>query len=44
MKEIAAFIKKEFLHIFRDVRTMMIVLVLPVVQILLFGFAMRTPL
>ena len=42
MKEIAAFIKKEFLHIFRDVRTMMIVLVLPVVQILLFGFAMST--
>lgn len=42
MKEIAAFIKKEFLHIFRDVRTMMIVLVLPVVQILLFGFAVST--
>lgn len=42
MKEIAAFIKKEFLHIFRDVRTMMIVLVLPIVQILLFGFAMST--
>lgn len=42
MKEIAAFIKKEFLHIFRDVRTIMIVLVLPVVQILLFGFAVST--
>lgn len=42
MKEIAAFIKKEFLHIFRDVRTMLIVLVLPVVQILLFGFAVST--
>lgn len=42
MKEIAAFIKKELLHIFRDVRTMMIVLVLPVVQILLFGFAVST--
>ncbi len=42
MREIAAFIKKEFLHIFRDVRTMMIVLVLPIVQILLFGFAVST--
>ena len=42
MKEIGAFIVKEFRHIFRDVRTMMIVLVMPVVQILLFGFAIST--
>ena len=42
MKEIAAFIGKEFRHIFRDPRTMMIVLVMPIVQILLFGFAIST--
>lgn len=42
MKEIFAFIHKEFLHIFRDVRTILIVLVMPIVQILLFGFAVST--
>lgn len=42
MKEIAAFIKKEFMHIFRDRRTILIVLVMPVVQIILFGFAIST--
>ena len=42
MNEIAAFIGKEFRHIFRDVRTMLIVLAMPVVQILLFGFAIST--
>ncbi|WP_199769845.1 MULTISPECIES: ABC transporter permease [unclassified Helicobacter] len=35
-----AFVKKEFLHIFRDVRTMMILLLMPIMQILLFGFAL----
>ncbi|MGN0191840.1 MAG: ABC transporter permease, partial [Candidatus Cryptobacteroides sp.] len=42
MKEILAFIQKEFRHIFRDVRTTLIVLVMPVVQIILFGFALST--
>lgn len=42
MKEILSFIHKEFLHIFRDARTMLIVLGMPVVQILLFGFAIST--
>ena len=37
-----SFIKKEFLHIFRDPRTMLIVLGMPVVQIILFGFAITT--
>ena len=37
-----AFIKKEFYHITRDVRTMMILLLMPIVQILLFGFALNT--
>ena len=42
MKEIAAFIRKEFRHIFRDKRTTLIVLIMPVVQIILFGFAIST--
>ena len=34
-----SFIKKEFYHILRDTRTILILLVMPVVQIILFGFA-----
>jgi len=33
------FIIKEFYHIFRDIRTMIILFGMPVVQVLLFGFA-----
>lgn len=42
MKEFFAFIKKEFLHIFRDKRTILIVMIMPIVQIILFGFAIST--
>lgn len=42
MREVIAFIQKEFRHIFRDLRTTLIVLVMPVVQIILFGFAIST--
>lgn len=42
MKEFLSFIKKEFRHIFRDRRTILIVLVMPIVQIILFGFAVST--
>lgn len=34
------FIIKEFYHIFRDIRTMIILFGMPVIQILLFGFAL----
>jgi ABC-2 type transport system permease protein len=37
-----AFIKKEFYHILRDKRTILILLVMPIVQIILFGFAITT--
>ncbi len=37
MKQFIAFVKKEFYHIFRDRRTMLILLGMPVVQIILFG-------
>ena len=42
MKQLIVFIKKEFYQIFRDRRTMTILLVMPIMQILLFGFAINT--
>jgi len=39
MKQFLSFVRKEFYHIFRDKRTILILLAMPVVQILLFGFA-----
>lgn len=39
-----SFVKKEFLHILRDTRTLMVLLVMPVVMIVLFGFALSTEL
>lgn len=42
MKQLSAFVRKEFYHIFRDVRTMMILLAMPVVLIIIFGYAITT--
>jgi len=42
MKQFIAFVKKEFYHILRDKRTILILLVMPIVQIILFGFAITT--
>lgn len=39
MRRFKAFVKKEFYHIFRDNRTLVILFGMPVVQILLFGYA-----
>jgi len=39
MKQLFNFIKKEFHHIFRDYRSMLVLLGLPIVQLLIFGFA-----
>ena len=44
MKRFLGFVKKEFLHIFRDVRTLIILFGIPVIQILLFGFVVSTDL
>jgi len=41
MKEFIGFVKKEFLHIFRDYRTLIILFGLPLAQILIFGFVIR---
>jgi ABC-2 type transport system permease protein len=42
MKQFLSFVKKEFYHIIRDKRTILILLVMPIVQIILFGFAITT--
>lgn len=42
MKQFLSFVRKEFYHIFRDHRTMLILLGMPVVEIILFGFAITT--
>lgn len=42
MKQFIAFIKKEFYHIFRDTWTTVILLILPIVMLILFGYALST--
>jgi ABC-2 type transport system permease protein len=42
MKRFLGFVKKEFLHIFRDYRTLFIIFGIPIAQILIFGFAVST--
>ena len=42
MKQFFAFVWKEFHHILRDRRTMLILIGMPIVQIILFGFAIST--
>ena len=36
------FVRKEFLHIFRDYRTLIILFGIPAAQILLFGYVVST--
>ncbi|MEJ7740572.1 MAG: ABC transporter permease [Chitinophagaceae bacterium] len=40
MKQFLSFVKKEFFHILRDRQTMFILLGMPIVQIIIFGFAL----
>jgi ABC-2 type transport system permease protein len=42
MKAFLGFVRKETLHLLRDRQTLAILLLLPVVQVLIFGFAVRT--
>jgi len=39
MKQLLTFIRKEFHHILRDTRSLLVLLGLPVIQLLIFGFA-----
>src|SRR5437870_3688084 len=40
MKQFLTFVRKEFAHVFRDRKTLLMLFGLPIVQIVLFGFAM----
>ena len=42
MKQFLFFIRKEFLHVMRDRRTLFILFAMPLTQILIFGFALTT--
>src|SRR5215467_10910464 len=40
MKQFLTFVQKEFAHVFRDRKTLLMLFGLPIVQIVLFGFAL----
>lgn len=42
MRQFLSFVRKEFYHITRDVRTMLILLAMPIILIILFGYAITT--
>lgn len=42
MRQLLIFVRKEFYHVFRDRRTLLIMFGLPIAQILLFGFALSS--
>ncbi|MBR1543344.1 MAG: ABC transporter permease [Muribaculaceae bacterium] len=42
MKQFLIFVRKEMMHIVRDTRTMLILVAMPVVLMILFGFALTT--
>lgn len=42
MKQLLTFVRKEFYHVLRDRRTLLILFGMPIVQVLLFGYALST--
>ena len=44
MKRFLSFVRKEFYHIFRDSKTLIIIFGIPIAEILIFGFAINTDL
>ena len=44
MRKFIGFVKKEFFHIFRDTRTMLVLFGIPIIQIILFGYVITNEL
>jgi ABC-2 type transport system permease protein len=42
MKQFLSFVRKEFYHVLRDRRVLLMLFGLPIVQVILFGFALST--
>lgn len=42
MAAFSQFVKKEFYHILRDKRSLMVLIGMPIIQVILFGYAIRT--
>src|SRR5437868_13867863 len=42
MSALAGLLRKEVFHILRDRRTLVVIIALPVLQVILFGYAIRT--
>jgi ABC-2 type transport system permease protein len=42
MGRIRAVIRKEFIHIFRDLRTLILIVFMPVMQLIIYGYAVNT--
>ena len=42
MSALAALLRKELLHILRDRRTLVVIVAMPILQVVLFGYAIRT--
>ena len=40
MRQFLTFVRKEFYHVFRDPKTMLLLFGMPIAQIILFGFAL----
>jgi len=40
MKQFIIYVRKEFYHIFRDRKSLLIIIMMPIIQIILFGFAL----
>jgi ABC-2 type transport system permease protein len=42
MSAFGGLLRKEWLHILRDRRTLLVVIFMPILQVVLFGYAIRT--